>query len=66
MFSQSIAYRGLQGVIFEGKHPNVEASKVAQWLRVYLPIQELRFDPWVGKIPWKRKQQMATYSSVLA
>ena len=26
MFSQSIAYRGLQGVIFEGKHPHVGAS----------------------------------------
>ena len=27
-------------------------------------MQETRFNPWVGKIPWKK--EMATHSSVLA
>ena len=25
--------------------------------RIYLPMQECGFDPWVGKIPWRRKWQ---------
>ena len=31
-----------------------------QWLsskRIYLQYRRLRFDPWVGKIPWRRKWQ---------
>ena len=33
------------------------ASVVAQWQRIYLPVQRYGFDPWVGKILWRRKQQ---------
>ena len=32
-------------------------SQVAQWSRIHLPLQEDRFDPWVRKIPWRRKWQ---------
>ena len=34
------------------------ASQVAQWWRIHLAMQETKrrgFDPWVGKIPWRRK-----------
>ena len=30
---------------------------VAQPERVCLPTQEMRFSPWVGKIPWRWKRQ---------
>ena len=36
------------------------ASQVAQWWRIHLSMQETKrrgFDPWVGKIPWRRKWQ---------
>jgi len=36
---------------------NTSASQVAQWQRIHLPVQETRFNPWVGKIPWRRKWQ---------
>ena len=39
-------------------------SQVAQWQRPRLPSRRGRFDPWVGRIPWKRKQQ--PHSSTLA
>ena len=29
----------------------------AQWLRICLPVQETWVNPWVGKIPWRRKWQ---------
>jgi len=28
---------------------------VAQWERICLSMQTQGFDPWVGKIPWRRK-----------
>ena len=31
------------------------ASQVVQWQRICLPMQEMRCDPWVGKILWSRK-----------
>ena len=31
--------------------------QVAQWQRICLPNRRLRFDPWVGKIPWRRALQ---------
>ena len=40
------------------------ASLVAQRLSVCLECRRSGFDPWVRKIPWRRK--MATYSSTLA
>ena len=32
-------------------------SPVAQWRRVSCQCWRCRSDPWVGKIPWRRKQQ---------
>ena len=37
-------------------HSN-KSSQVAQWSRIYLPSRSHGFDPWVGKIPWRRKWQ---------
>ena len=34
---------------------NLWASQVAQWWRIFLPIRRHGSDPWVGKIPWRRK-----------
>ena len=31
------------------------ASQVAQWQRICLPSRKHRFDPWVRKIPWRKK-----------
>ena len=31
-------------------------SLVAQWLRIYLPMQGHRFKPWSGKIPHATEQ----------
>ena len=36
------------------------ASQVALWSRTCLPMQKMQetgFDPWVGKIPWRRAWQ---------
>ena len=30
---------------------------VAHWQKIPLPSRRLRLDPWVGKIPWRRKWQ---------
>ena len=35
-----------------------------RWYRVHLHCRRPRFDPWVGKIPWRRKWQR--YSSIFA
>ena len=35
----------------------VWASQVAQWYRIHLQCRKCRFDPWVRKIPWRRKWQ---------
>ena len=40
---------------------------MAQWVKNLPAMQETQesgFDPWVRKIPWRRK--MATYCSILA
>ena len=34
---------------------NTEASLVAQRVKNLPAMQEIRFDPWVGKIPWSRE-----------
>ena len=42
------------------KNVYFRASQVAQWVKnlsAKWETQELRFNPWVGKIPWKRKWQ---------
>ena len=33
------------------------AFLVAQWSRICLPSRRCSFDPWVGKIPWRRAWQ---------
>ena len=33
----------------------ISHSKVAQRKRIHLPKQEMQFNPWVGKIPWRGK-----------
>jgi len=40
------------------------ASLVAQQVKNLPVMQETRFDPWVGKIPWRRK--LAMHSSITA
>ena len=42
---------------FEGHHSNHWASLVAQRLKCLPAMRRPRFDPWVGKIPWRRKWQ---------
>jgi len=36
---------------------NSKASLVAQWERICPPSRNCGFDPWVGKILWRRKWQ---------
>ena len=44
--------------LFYLKHePYPRASLVAQLVKNSLQCGRLRFDPWVGKIPWRRKWQ---------
>ena len=40
------------------------ASLVAQSVKTLLAIRENWFDPWVGKIPWRRKWQPTSVSSM--
>ena len=35
----------------------VRNSPAVQWLRIRLPCGRPGFDPWVGKIPWRREWQ---------
>ena len=35
----------------------LRASLVAQWWRILLPSRKCGFDPWIRKIPWRRKWQ---------
>ena len=39
------------------KLPTQWASLVARWKRICLQCRRPGFDPWVGKIPWRRKWQ---------
>ena len=34
-----------------------KASLVAQMVKNLPAVQETRFEPWVGKVPWRRKWQ---------
>ena len=34
------------------------------WQEIYLQCRRAGFDPWVGKLPWRR--EWATHSSILA
>ena len=40
------------------------ASLVAQWQRIYLLCKRHGFNPWVRKIPWRRKWNPLQYSSL--
>ena len=33
------------------------ASQVARWLRPHPPCRRCSFDPWIGKIPWRKAGQ---------
>ena len=44
---------GLQQLL-EGKHLGF---LVTQTVKTLLAMQETRFDPWVGKIPWRKAWQ---------
>ena len=55
------------GLIFFNLFIYLGASLMAQWVKNLPAMQETQesgFDPWVRKIPWRRK--MATYCSILA
>ena len=39
-----------------GNKMKYRASLVAQWLRICLPLQVHRFEPWSGKIPHAAEQ----------
>ena len=41
--------------VFEDAYLVVKASLVAQRVKNPLPMEETQFDPWVGKIPSRRK-----------
>ena len=36
-------------------HTHIQASLVAQQKKICLQCRRCRLDPWVGKIPWRRK-----------
>ena len=43
------------------QHAKIWDSQVVKWQRIHLPVQqmwEMQVDPWVGKIPWRRKWQL--------
>ena len=42
--------------------PITRVSLVAQRQRIHLPSRTLGFNPWVGKIPWRRKWSLTTVS----
>ena len=42
---------------FEAAYRNYEASLVAQTVRICLQCGRCGFDPWVGKIPWRKALQ---------
>ena len=52
------AYPGLVPTLLSSPPPT-GSSQVAQWSRICLPSRRRMFDPWVRKIPWRRKWQHA-------
>ena len=70
---ESICNAGDSGLIPELGRPTGEgvgsplqyswASLVIQWQWIHLPCGRPGFDPWVGKIPWRRE---STHSSIIA
>ena len=42
------------------------ASLVTQMVKIHQQFWRPGFDPWVGKIPWRRERLPATHSSMLA
>ena len=47
---------------FEAAYRNYEASLVAQTVKDPPAKQETRFNPWDGKIPWRRESSPLQYS----
>ena len=62
--SQSCAQRHLSAAVTDGHQgPEQErASPGAQRCRIRLPCRRPGFDPWVGKIPWRRAWNPLQYS----
>ena len=55
VFTQRNVIRGVRGR--KNRQKSFGASLVAQMVKCLPAMQETRFDPWVGKIPWRRKWQ---------
>ena len=51
-----ITYNGKES-IKEYTHTHTHTYTVAQMVRIRLQWRRPRFDPWVGKIPWRRAWQ---------
>ena len=51
-YTQSTCYLSSSNLLFY-----IRASAVAQRSRICLLCRRHRFDPWVRKIPWRRKRQ---------
>ena len=47
----------LGSVLADIYHHLLRASLVARWERICLPSRRRGFSPWVGKSPWRRKQE---------
>ena len=52
----------LSQFIWKHIHKNNRASLVAQLVKNLPPMQQPGFDPWVGKIPWRRTWQSTSVS----
>ena len=48
---------GIQTAIFSSSSAIKWASLVAQMVKNLSPMQETGFDPYIGKIPWRKKWQ---------
>ena len=65
LFNKYLARISLLSAFFFNGKANIcyiisafRTSLVAQMVKDLLAMQETGFDPWVGKIPWRRKWQL--------
>jgi len=63
-FQHGIWYTACSWLIFiEGSNETVDVTVLQglpwwlRWWRIHLQCRRPRFDPWVGKIPWRRRWQ---------
>ena len=47
-------------MVFKPSTVTQGATVVAQFVKTQYAIQEIRFSPWVGKVPWRRKWKPTT------